>query len=58
MEVLKFYVSSETAYKFRETALKRYKFKKGALFKATEIALSMWIKKREGENLKEKADGR
>lgn len=57
MEVLKFYVSEETAEKFRETALKKYKFKKGALSKAAEIALSMWIKTREEETIEAKDEG-
>ncbi len=56
MEVLKFYVSEETAEKFREKALRKYKFKKGALSKAAEMALSMWIKKREEEDLGELLD--
>lgn len=49
MEVLKVYISDETAEKFRERALKKYKFKKGALSKAAELALSMWITAREKE---------
>lgn len=57
MEVLKFYVSSKTAEKFRETALKKYRFKKGALSKAAELALSMWIRERESEEKEAKQDG-
>ena len=43
MEALKVYVSEETAEQFREHAMRKYKYRKGALSRAAEIALKMWV---------------
>lgn len=47
MEALKVYVSEKTAERFRKTALEKYRYKKGALSKAAELALGMWIETQE-----------
>ena len=52
MEALKIYVSEDTAIKFRKSAMKKYRYKKGALSKAAEIALQMWVDAREREEKK------
>ena len=41
--VLKFELEKELEHKFRETAMRKYGYRKGSLQKATKEALSSWI---------------
>ena len=42
--VLKFELEKELEQKFRETAMKKYGYRKGSLQKASKEALSSWVK--------------
>jgi len=54
--VLKLKISKRVENRFREEAMKRYGYQKGALSEAAEEAIWIWIKKSNGKKTKKLKD--